>query len=74
MLGNNLREFRMAASLSVTELARQVGCHKSTISKIEHCRIIPSAMMMDRIADALGKPVARIFFQPGDKSIYKREA
>jgi transcriptional regulator with XRE-family HTH domain len=41
---------------------------------IEHCRIIPSAMMMDRIADALGKPVARIFFQPGDKSIYKREA
>ena len=64
MLGNNLREFRQAAGLGVTELARLAGCDKSMISKIEHHKIVPSARLMVRIADVLGKPVWRIFFQP----------
>lgn len=64
MLGNNLREFRQAAGLGVTELAKLVGCDKSMISKIEHQKVVPSAKLMVRIANVLGKPVWRIFFQP----------
>ena len=64
MLGNNLREFRQAAGLGVTELAELVGCDKSMISKIEHQKVVPSAKLMVRIANVLGKPVCRIFFQP----------
>lgn len=68
MLGNNLREFRQAAGLGVTELAKLVGCDKSMISKIEHQKVVPSAKLMVRIANVLGKPVGRIFFQPEDSS------
>jgi len=64
MLGNNLREFRQAAGLGVTELAKLVGCDKSMISKIEHQKVVPSAKLMVRIANVLGEPVWRIFFQP----------
>ena len=68
MLGNNLREFRQAAGLGVTELAKLVGCVKSMISKIEHQKVVPSAKLMVRIANVLGKPVWRIFFQPDVES------
>ena len=64
MLGNNLREFRQSAGLGVTELAKLAGCDKSMISKIEHHKVVPSAKLMVRIANVLGKPVWRIFFQP----------
>ena len=68
MLGNNLREFRQAAGLGVTELAKLVGCDKSMISKIEHQKVVPSAKLMVRIANVLGKPVCKIFFQPDMES------
>lgn len=68
MLGNNLREFRQAANLTVTKLARLSGCDKSMISKIEHHKVVPSAKLMVRIANVLGKPVWRIFFQPDMES------
>jgi len=70
MLGNNLREFRQSAGLGVTELAKLAGCDKSMISKIEHHKVVPSAKLMVRIANVLGKPVWRIFFQPAENAPY----
>ncbi|WP_175483000.1 helix-turn-helix transcriptional regulator [Actinokineospora iranica] len=50
-----LRRLRVCAGLSVTAFARQVGCHKGTVSAIEHGHRGISPEMLTRFAQVLDR-------------------
>lgn len=58
---NRVREARLRAHLSQDELADRSGLARPTISKIERDETIPSGLSRQKIADALGRPIAEIF-------------
>lgn len=62
--GNNVKEFRMAAGLTRSELAKAVGISYCNLWRIEEKQTCPHDEVKVRIAQVLNKPVARIFFQP----------
>ena len=64
-LANRHRVVRAERDLSQTELASQVGVSRQTISSIETGQYTPSALLALLIADALGKPVADLFWIEG---------
>jgi transcriptional regulator with XRE-family HTH domain len=55
-LGGRLRELRVAAELTGTELARLMGISQSKLSKIETGRVSASVEDIERFADALKLP------------------
>lgn len=50
----DIKEKRVAAGLSQTELGRLTGLNQATISRIERGRQEPSLSQLQRIADACG--------------------
>jgi len=64
-LGAKLRNFRVAASVSVRELARRTGVSPSLISQVEHGRVTPSVETLYRIANELGLSVGDFFSEEG---------
>lgn len=57
LLANNLRRLREAAGLSYGDLARKIGDHAITVSRIERGARMPSLLLARNIADALGVTV-----------------
>jgi transcriptional regulator with XRE-family HTH domain len=53
LFGARIRQLREAAGLKGAELAALAGVAQPTISKIENGRILPSANVVERIADSL---------------------
>ena len=53
MLGERIREIRMAKRLSQVELAKMVGVTKQSISNWENENIQPSIEMLSKLADVL---------------------
>ena len=53
-LGSAIRERRRAKSLTLVDLASQVGLSQPFLSQIENGRARPSLMSLQRIAEALG--------------------
>lgn len=53
-LGRTIRERRRALSLTLVEVAAQVGLSQPFLSQIENGRARPSLMSLHRIAEALG--------------------
>lgn len=49
----NLRELRVKHNLSVYDLERISGVNKSTISRIENNEMIPTALTLCRLCNAL---------------------
>ena len=65
-LGNRLRIARAEKDISQEELAKLAGVSRQTISSIETCQYIPSALLAFIIAQKLEKPVEELFFLEGD--------
>lgn len=58
---------RRQLGITQTELARRAGLGKSTLCDIEKGRLIPSVKSLQKIAHALGIPIAS-FFESDDLS------
>jgi ribosome-binding protein aMBF1 (putative translation factor) len=58
ILGANLREARQRARLSQVELAERAALAQQVISLIEVGRANPTVQTLQRLADALGYPLA----------------
>src|SRR3954447_18974341 len=56
-LAGNLRRLRVAARVSLSELARATGVGKATLSAIENGRGNPTVETLASLAAALGVPV-----------------
>lgn len=53
MLGDKIREIRLAKKISQVELAKLLGVTKQSVSNWENENIQPSIDMLSKIADAL---------------------
>ena len=62
---NRIKEARIAAGLSVAELARRAGIASSNLSAIEGGTRQASAVMEQRILDATGRPSGKLRSQRG---------
>src|SRR3954447_12546857 len=63
-LAGNLRRLRVAARVSLSELARATGVGKATLSAIENGRGNPTVETLAALADALGVPVVDLLDAP----------
>jgi transcriptional regulator with XRE-family HTH domain len=59
-LGRRLRHARLLHQLRLKDVADQVGCSESMLSKIENARAMPSLTMLHRLCKALGVTVAQV--------------
>ena len=53
-MGDKLKEARKAAGMSQAQLAEAVGCFQKDISRYENGQREPGALMLKKIAQALG--------------------
>lgn len=56
-----LRQARLGADLSLTELADQAGLSRTTVHLLEHAKQTPSLVTAQRLASALGMTVDHLF-------------
>lgn len=60
-IGSRLRHARLTKRLRLVDIAEQVGCSESMLSKIECGKAIPSLGMLHRVAAALDTSIAELF-------------
>lgn len=60
MLGENIRKSRKDINLTLEQLAEKIGSSSGTISHIENGTRKPSLDMLNKISEALGKPVIEL--------------
>ncbi len=65
ILGQRIRNYRLAAKLSQEKLAELSGCHHSYIGQIERGEKHATIESIERIAAALNIPLARLFEKLG---------
>ena len=65
-IGAQLNYARSLRGMTLREVAAEVGCSQSLISKIENDKAIPSLTMLHRIVAALGTNIAALFENDGD--------
>src|SRR5688572_22443161 len=63
-IAERVRELRAKAELSMDELASKSGVSRSMISLIERGESSPTAVVLDKLAAALGVMVASLFDAP----------
>lgn len=61
IIASQVRAYRTAAGLSVTEMAQRVGLSKAMLSKIENAQTSCSLTTVARLASGLGVPVSALF-------------
>jgi transcriptional regulator with XRE-family HTH domain len=66
-LGERLREARLAAGMSQTDLSARSGLPKPTLSRYENDHVLPSLSTLRRLATALG--VTETALLPGKRSL-----
>ncbi|MDY7103619.1 MAG: XRE family transcriptional regulator [Actinomycetota bacterium] len=64
-IGARVRAVRSRRGLSLDELAGRSGVSRSMVSEIERGRKVPTIVVLDRVANALGTSLARLV-QPED--------
>ena len=66
MLGERLRRFRLARSMSLEDLEAAIDglVSRQTLSKYEHGKLQPAATTLNQIADALGVKSAQLWGEP----------
>lgn len=64
-LGQRLRRRRLAAGLTLEQLAAKAGFGKGYLSRIENGKKVPPIATLSRLADALGTEAASLIAAPG---------
>jgi transcriptional regulator with XRE-family HTH domain len=70
-IAERVREFRAARGLSLEALAAQSGVSRSMISLIERGESSPTAVVLDKLAVALGVTLAALFNSSGEATAPK---
>jgi len=60
-IGTRLKHARLTKGMSLLELASEVRCSESFLSKVEHDKVRPSLAMLHKIALVLEINIARLF-------------
>ena len=60
-IGRNIAAARKAANMTQAEVAEQVGIEIVSLSRIERGTVTPGVQTLDRIANALGVALGRLF-------------
>ena len=68
LLGANILELRTSLGLSQEKLSEIAGFHRSYISQVERGLVNVTVDNIQRVADSLSVPVARLFKSPDTKS------
>lgn len=63
LLGRNIAARRNALGLTQAEFAEKLGADTVTVSRFERGSHLPSLLRLERIADALGMPLAELLSQ-----------
>jgi transcriptional regulator with XRE-family HTH domain len=61
LIGEQLRRFRLAEGIPMSEMARRVGLTRSFISQVESGKTLPTVDNLRLFADALGVSFDEIF-------------
>jgi len=61
LFGEVVREFRQRIGLSQEDFADKAGIHRTYVSSIERGRVQISIAIAQKVADALGIPLSRIW-------------
>lgn len=69
-LSQNIKKIRLSQKMTVETLAAKSGFSKGFISQVENFRVTPSLNAINKIADALGLPLADLFQQEHKKPPY----
>jgi transcriptional regulator with XRE-family HTH domain len=57
LIAAEVRRVRVAAGLTQAELARRTGTTQSAVSRLESGRLLPSLAVLERVAEAVGRPI-----------------
>lgn len=60
-IGQRIKQLRLQRNLTLEELSSRSGCTAGFLSQIEQNRAVPSVIMLDAIAQALGTRIADFF-------------
>lgn len=71
-LGASIRSTRMLKGLTLRDMALQIGCSESLLSKIENARVSPTIAVLGKIAQSLQVPVAALFSPIDHRHIVSR--
>ncbi len=71
-IGVRLKHARLAKRLRMKDLADEVGCSESMVSKIENDKTMPSIAMLHRLASALGTNVSLLLDMRGSDGCVTR--
>ena len=67
LLSTNIQQIRMEMGISQEKLAEKAGFHRTYVSQVERCAANTSTDNIQKLADVLSVPVARLFQIPEDK-------
>jgi transcriptional regulator with XRE-family HTH domain len=73
-LAERIAALRARSGLSLQELAQRSGVSRSMISQIERCETNPTALVLDRLASALGVVLTHLLEPAGNASPLSRRA
>lgn len=73
VLGQRIRELRQRQGLTLAELARRTGLTASLLSQGERDLAVPSVSSLRKIAEALGVPMAELFFESNEADCVVRK-
>jgi transcriptional regulator with XRE-family HTH domain len=63
-LGHRVRDLRNARHLSQVELASRAGVARNTLNRIENGHLMPTAPVIEHLAEALGVAPGALFEEP----------
>lgn len=66
--GPRLKHARLVKGYTLRQLAAEVKCSESMISKLENGRLDPSISLLHRLASALGTSIAELFMEDGENA------
>jgi transcriptional regulator with XRE-family HTH domain len=73
-LAQRIAALRARSGLSLQELAQRSGVSRSMISQIERCETNPTALVLDRLASALGVALTQLLEPAGGQGPLSRSA
>jgi len=69
LIGTRLKHARLNRRISLRELADNVGCTESFLSKVENDKVRPSLTMLHIIVKELGINIAKLFSEPDSRVV-----
>lgn len=68
-VGSRLRQARLTKRMRLKDVAGEVGCSESMLSKIERERVVPSLRILHRVAAVLDTSIAVLFADPQNDEV-----